>query len=368
MARSTPNDDKSEVTHRVSTVRLAHPFRIGLIATLGVGLALVILTAIGSLATILTYIGAALFLALGLDPAVGWLEKKRLPRWAAILTVVIVVLGALTALVLSVIPLITEQVTSFIATIPKLIADLSNTDVINSINKSLGGVIDVSKLLSEISKFFSDPANISKIAGGALEIGIGFFNGLVGAVIVVILTLYFTASLNSIKQTVYRFVPASRRERFIVLSEQITSGVGRYVVGQITLALVNGILTFIVLTIVGGRAAIVFAFVAFLCSLIPLVGTLSATIIIVLSQLLMTSPLTALIIAVWYIVYMQIEAYVLSPRIMNRAVSVPGSIVVIAALAGGVLLGILGALIAIPVAASIILIIKEVFFPAQENR
>jgi predicted PurR-regulated permease PerM len=90
-------------------------------------------------------------------------------------------------------------------------------------------------------------------------------------------------------------------------------------------------------------------------------------VLIVLLSLLLASPLTALVAAIWYVIYMQVEAYVLSPNIMNRAVSVPGAVVVIAALAGGSLLGILGALIAIPVAASILLIIKQVVIPRQNE-
>jgi predicted PurR-regulated permease PerM len=349
-------------------IRLHNPFQIGLIGTLGVGLGILLILAVSSLATILTYIGAALFLALGLDPAIDWLEKKRFPRWAAILTVVVVVLAVVAGLLVSVIPLIVEQVSAFITGLPAFLDSLVHSTWIADLTRTFGGVIDFNALLLEISKFLSDPANISKILGGALNIGIGIANGFFGVIIVVILTLYFTASLKLIKHNTYKLVPASKRPRFIELSEQITHGVGRYVIGQVLLALVDGVLTFIFLTAIGGKAAIVFAFIAFLLSLIPLIGTLSASIIIVLSQLITAGPLTALVAAIYYLIYMQVEAYVLSPRIMNKAVSVPGSIVVIAALAGGALLGILGALIAIPVAASIILIVKDVFMPLQEKR
>ena len=83
---------------------------------------------------------------------------------------------------------------------------------------------------------------------------------------------------------------------------------------------------------------------------------------------LSVSPTTALIVAVTYIIYMQIEAYVITPRIMSRAIEVPGAVVVVAALAGGALLGVLGALVAIPIAASIILIIRQVLVPYQDQR
>jgi len=109
--------------------------------------------------------------------------------------------------------------------------------------------------------------------------------------------------------------------------------------------------------------------IAFFFSLIPLVGTLTGSTIIVLVCLgLSSTPLTALIAAIYYLIYMQIEAYVISPRVMNRAVSVPGAVVVIAALSGGALLGLLGALIAIPVAASVLIIYRQVLIPRMNER
>jgi predicted PurR-regulated permease PerM len=225
----------------------------------------------------------------------------------------------------------------------------------------------VNVLLTEAAAWLKDPANISGLAGGALAVGVSLINGFFGALIVIILTLYFTAALHSIKQFTYTMVPASKRDRFIALSGQIPDGVGRYVIGQITLGLVNGVLTFLLLTIIGGRAPIVFAFIAFVFSLIPLVGTISGSALIVLSQFLLADGTVALIALIYYLIYMQVEAYVISPRIMTKAVSVPGSIVVIAAIAGGSLLGILGALVAIPVAASIIIIVKQVVVPRQQE-
>jgi predicted PurR-regulated permease PerM len=164
-------------------------------------------------------------------------------------------------------------------------------------------------------------------------------------------------------------VPASRRARFIDLAEQITDSVGYFVMGQLSLGLTNGVLSFIFLSIIGAPFTAVLAVVALLFSIIPLVGTLTGSAIIVLTCLLpgVGSPGTALAAAIYYLIYMQIEAYVLAPRIMSRAVSVPGAVVVIAALAGGSLLGLLGALVAIPVAASILIIYRQVIIPRMNE-
>ncbi|AAT89097.1 membrane protein [Leifsonia xyli subsp. xyli str. CTCB07] len=208
--------------------------------------------------------------------------------------------------------------------------------------------------------------NLPDITSKVLQTGIGIVQGAFGVVIVIILTIYFTASLPSIKRAGYQLVPASRRSRFADIGDQITDSVGKYVMGQVVLALVNGVLSTIFLSVIGAKFPILLASIAFFFSLIPLVGTITGSVIIVF-VCLFSGPPTAIAAAVYYIVYMQVEAYVLSPRIMNRAVSVPGAVVVVAALAGGTLLGILGALVAIPFAAAILLIIKQVLVPRQNE-
>ena len=209
---------------------------------------------------------------------------------------------------------------------------------------------------------------LRNLGAGVLQAGVGIATGLAGALIVIILVIYFISSLGSLKRGLYLLVPASKRLRFIDISEQISDSVGRYVVGQVTLALFNGVLSFIVLTfILRVEYSALFAFIAFIGSLIPLVGTITASIVITLGVLLFDGTPTVFWVAGYYLVYMQVEAYVLNPRIMTRAVQVPGVVVVIAALAGGTLLGILGALVAIPVAASIQLIVKQVVVPRQNE-
>ncbi len=351
-------------------VKIQHPFVVGLVGTLGVGVGLLIITAVTSLATVLTWVGVALFIALGLEPLVSWLVKHSFPRWAAIITVLIGVLAVFVGFLFTIVPVIVEQANQFILMVPDIVSRLVTTDWIDSLNSQLGGFVNVHDVIKSIGEFFSNSANLGTILGGALEVGVAIANGFFGIFIVLILTLYFTASLNSMKKAAYQLVPASKRERFADISEQITQAVGRYVIGQVSLALINGVLSFVFLSIIRAQLPAVFAFVAFLFSLLPLVGTLTGSIIIVLAQLLLVlgSPLTALVAAIYYFIYMQIEAYVLSPHIMRRAVSIPGAIVVVAALAGGTLLGPLGALVAIPLAAAALLIIRQVVLPRQDAR
>lgn len=347
-------------------MKIQNPFKLGLLAGLGVLVAIVIGGAVQDLATILTYIGAAIFLALGLDPLVTWLEKHKVKRPIAIIITLVGVLGIFAGLVFALIPVISEQVQNITKLITKtIIPGIQDNSIITSIDDSLPW-LKVNDLIDQAGDFIADPTNIGSIGGGVLAAGISIATGIFGGIIIVILMIYFVSSLGSLKRGLYQLVPASKRANFIDLAEQISDSVGRYVMGQVTLALVNGVLSFIVLTALGVKYSALLAFIAFLGSTIPLVGTLSASVIISLCVLLFNGAgWQVIVVFIYYMVYMQVEAYILSPRVMARAVKVPGVVVVIAALVGGTLLGILGALIAIPVAAAVQLIIKEVVVPKQ---
>ncbi|MCK2031830.1 AI-2E family transporter [Microbacterium sp. KSW4-4] len=342
----------------------ANPFMFGLLGALGVLVALMIGGIVGQLATVLVYIGVALFLALGLDPIVRFIERK-LPRPAAVAVVVIGVLLAFAGIILAIVPTLVEQIGNLIKDGPKMIKDFTNSAWFQDVSGQFGGTIK--DAVDGVLGFVQNPDNFLDISGGVFAVGAGIAGGLTGITIVVILTLYFMASLRSMKRVAARFVPAYQRDTFSELLEDVSSAVGRYVIGQASLALTNGILSLIFLTIIGAPVPALLALIAFIGSMIPLVGTLSASIIISLICLFV-SPTTALIAIIYYLIYMQIEAYVLSPRIMNKAVDVPGALVVIAAVAGGALGGILGALVAIPVAASIIIIVQKVVFPNQDRK
>ena len=352
-------------------MKIQNPFRLGLLAGLGVLVAIVIGGAVTSLATILTYVGAALFLALGLDPLVTWLEKHKVKRPIAILIVLVGVLGIFAGLVFALIPVIVEQVSNLVTQITDVVVPgFQDGTFVDWVNKNLPWV-KIDDLLDQAVSFITN----GDFLGGVVSAGVNIATGIFGAIIVVILVIYFVASLGSIKRGVYQFVPASKRPRFVSLAEEISDSVGRYVIGQATLALCNGVVSFILLTFIFPiwtgpiKYSALLAFIAFLGSLIPLVGTLSASVVIILSTFLFNdfSLVATITVGIWYVVYMQVEAYVLNPRIMARAVKVPGVVVVIAALVGGTLLGILGALIAIPVAAAVQLIIREVVVPRQNE-
>jgi predicted PurR-regulated permease PerM len=207
-----------------------------------------------------------------------------------------------------------------------------------------------------------------KVFGGALGVGLAVLSALANSLIVIVLMVYFLATLPSIKHAAYSLAPASTRPRVSELGDQIIRSTGAYVAGAFLVSVCAGLSTLVFTFAVGlGDYAFALAFIVGLLSLIPVIGAVISGIIIT-ALALTVSPTTALIAAIYYIAYQQIESYFIYPRIMKRSVDIPGSVTVIAALLGGSLMGIIGALLAVPVAAALLLLHREVFLKRQDAR
>ncbi|MDY7543851.1 MULTISPECIES: AI-2E family transporter [unclassified Cryobacterium] len=341
------------------------PFKTGFIATLGVLLALLLGSAVISLSTAITLIFLALFICLGLYPVVQRLEGRGFSRTGAVLTVLgafVLVIGLLAWLI---VPILVTQAGQLAAYLPKGLDQVEHQDWFVSVNAAFGGAL--TPALDWLIAATGDPTVWLFVGGGALRVGAGILNGTAGTIFVVVLTLYFVSSLETIKEGVYSLIPKSKRAGFIELSETIAASVGKYLGGMVILAAMNAVFTFILLTACGVPFAPVLAALAFPITLIPLVGPVINT-VIVTAVALFSSPSTAVVVLVVMLVYVQIESYVMTPRIVGKAISIPGSLVFIGALVGGTLLGLLGALIACPTSASVLLIMKKVVVPAQNTR
>ncbi|MEV4776708.1 AI-2E family transporter [Microbacterium sp. LWH12-1.2] len=345
--------------------RIDRPFVFGFLVTLG-GLAAVLLgLALSNLATVLIYIALALFAALGLDPAVRFLERRGLSRAVAVAVVILGLIVVVALILWMVLPIVIEQIASFVRSVPAMIQEFTATDLYATLDRQFGDQFQT--LVADIQKFLSDPGNIAAIGGGALQVGASIATGISGAIVVLVLTIYFVATLPGMKKGMLSLAPARDRARTADITDLITDAVGGYVMGMVVLAFFNAMIALVLYTALGLPFPPLMATVAFCVTLIPLVGSVMFW-VIGTGLALFTDPVAALIFGIIYLVYMQVEAYVITPRVMNRAISIPGSLVVIGALAGGTLLGLLGALVAVPVAASILIIIKQVWVPRQDAR
>jgi predicted PurR-regulated permease PerM len=345
--------------------RLDNPFTVGLLLTLGGLVALLLGIALANISTILVYIGLAAFAALGLDPVIKWLGKHGVKRgWAiAIIFLSFAIIAA--GLLWLVVPTLVTQIGQFISGIPTMVSNFEKSDFYGWLEGIFGP--GLTTLVNDVETFLTDPGNIATISGGLLKVGAGIATAISGALIVVVLTLYFVASLPAIKDSLMQFAPARRRPGVRAMTDQITDSVGGYLMGMVVLAFFNSVVATILHAVLQLPYPLLMGVLAFSITIIPLIGPVLYWIVATVIALF-TSPVAAVIFAICYLIYIQIEAYVLTPKVMNRAIEIPGSLVVIGALIGGTLLGFIGALIAIPVTASILLIIKQVFFKKQDAK
>ncbi|WP_309976323.1 AI-2E family transporter [Arthrobacter oryzae] len=360
----TPETEKgTRFGHPGPRMSSQHPLYMGFMGTVGVGVALLVYWIGSNTTQLLLWIVTALFIALGLDPVVRWLEGRRLPRPIGILVAVTVLVSAVAGFFATLIPTIVQQVTQVVQEAPRWIQDFIDSDFFRSVDDQFGVR---ERITQELEKFVNDPDAMGGIFGGVVGFGSTVANGLFGTLIVLVLSLYFLAALPAMKKWGYRLAPRSRRVRVEALAEEITASVGNYVIGQACVALLNATFAFIVMSIVGVPFAVLLAFVVALLAFIPLVGGLIAGVVVTLIALT-AGWQTALVYAICYFAYLQFEAYFISPRIMQKAVAVPGAVAVISVIAGGSLLGVLGALIAIPTAAAVMLLVKEIFIVRQDK-
>lgn len=360
-----PSAADAPTPRRSTWTRMDRPFRLGFLITLGGLSAFLLALALTNLSTVLVYVAFALFAALGLNPAVRLLERRGLSRGLSVAIVIVALVVAVGLILVMIVPVVVEQVSSFVKSVPQVIDDFMHTDLYLLLEKQFGDQID--SLLADGEKLLTDGKTLTALGGGALKVGSSIATGISAFVIVFVLTLYFVVGLPGIITSMLRLTPARKRSQARGIVEQITESVGGYVQGMVILAFANSMMALVLYLLLGLPFPPLMAVVAFLVTLIPLVGPLLflaiGTVVAVLAN-----PVNALIFGVVYLVYIQIEAYVLTPKVMNRTVSVPGLLVVIGALVGGTLLGLLGALVAVPATASILIVLNQIFIPRQDAR
>ena len=246
---------------------------------------------------------------------------------------------------------------------PSYVENVLGSRWVREIDKNYD-VID--KVQAELKARMTDQQFLEGVLGGILGAGRAVLNGVFQVFTVLVLTLYFLSSLPRAKHAAYAMVPATRRFRVESLSEEIMRRTGSYAIGQVVIATLNAVLSWVMMRIVGIPYAAVLAVTVGLLGLIPMIGaTLGAAVVCIVA--FFDEPKKALIALIYYLIYQQLENYVVAPRVMQHTVSVPGPVTIVAALAGAALLGVLGALLAIPVAAGLLLLYEEVLVPRQRR-
>ena len=335
------------------------PFYLGFFGGLGALTAWWLGTTILAIGSTLLLIVVSLFLAAGLHPAVLFLERHGLRRGWAVLTVIVAALGALTLFVVAIVPVIADQVRAITDNAPGWFDQLQRNERVRALNEDY-------EILDRARDYVSNGDFLSGLFGGVLGFGLALLGAVFNAFIVLVLTLYFLASMETTKGALYRLAPASRRDRVSRLGDRILASVGGYVSGAFIVALVSGVSSLVFLFVIGlGEYAVALATVVALLGVIPMIGaTLGAVVVTAIG--FATDVHTGIACIVFYVVYQQVENYLIYPRVMSRSVDLPGAVIVIAALVGAALLGVVGALLAIPTAAGILMLLREVYVRRQD--
>ena len=367
LRKVTPNSPKEKAVEdfgkKGAPLNTQHPFYFGFLAASGALVAITFLRALQSASQVFVLIIISLFLAMGLNPAVDYLQSRKLKRGASVGVVVVVALLVIILFALVVIPPVFLQANDLIDSAPQLIDSLKNNRTIAELNNQYG-VIDT--LQAKFESWVTDGKILTGAFGGVVGVGRTVLSGAFSTLTVLVLTLYFLSSLPSVTKIFYRLAPASRRERVSKIGDAIISRVGAFVGSQVLIAALAAIFVFFLSLGLNLPYAAALGMVILFVALIPLVGHFIGASIVILVALT-ESPTKALLALILYTLYVQIENYIITPRIMKRSLSIPGLVTILAALLGTSLLGLVGGLLAVPIAAAVLLIMDEVVFPKADN-
>jgi predicted PurR-regulated permease PerM len=309
--------------------------------------------------SVLTLVLLAAFFAVSLNPIVTALTKQSfipVPRWAAVLLVGLGVLGVVAGFLAAIVPPVAEEVAALVHAIPHVLQEIQDH------NTWLGQMEAKYHVVSKVQSALSSRGIGSSAVSDLVGTGKYVLSTLTSTLAVVALTIYFLAGLPHIVRTAYRTVPSSRRPRVQELGDEILTQVGRYMLGSLINASIAGAATFIWTASLGIPYPAALGLLVALMDMIPVVGSTIGGAIVTLVALSNSVPI-AIATLVFYIAFRLTEDYILLPKVMRHAVNVPPIVTVVAVLIGGSLLGVIGALVAIPTAAALKLITVEVLMP-----
>ena len=304
----------------------------------------------------LLLLGIAVFLAVALGPAVdSVVARGRLPRWAAILVVYMLIFCVWTGVLALIVPPVINGASDLARDIPTYVDDLRANKAIREFDNKY----DVTtKLREEAEKL---PNRLGDAAGALQSIAASAVNAAFKLLTILTMAFFLLLDGRRIANFLITRFGRHREERLRGIAERIYKSTSGYVAGALTITSINGILTFIVLSILGVPFAVPLAVMMSFFGLIPLVGATIGGVLILIVTLFTDFPSATIIYGLFLILYQQVENNVLQPFIFKRTVNVPPLVVILAILAGSSVLGVVGALVAIPLAAALLIVVKEFY-------
>lgn len=301
---------------------------------------------------IVAIVFVSIIIAAALSPIVDRWSKRGFPRTLSIVLIYLLVLGILGAIVYFVLPPMIEQIKQLADRLPNYFTTFSNF-VISLRDVSNNGLLSASQeSLNSISNFFGGFLN------NIFNTTIGFFNGAAALIMIFILTLYFLLDENGIKKFFISLLPIRQKNRIVQVANKIGIKLGGWLRGQIVLGIAVGLVVYLGLSLLNMPYALTLAILAGVLEIVPIIGPIIAAIPAILIAFTV-SPTMALIITIFYILVQELENKLLVPKVMQYAVGLNPVTIIIIILIGAKLMGILGILLAVPVAAVIYVILEE---------
>lgn len=312
---------------------------------------------------VITWILIASFLAAALNPAVEFFERRGMRRGAAAAIVAVVAIGGISGLAYLVVPPLVEQVTNFVEAVPGFVEDLTEG------RGPLGFLQTDYQIVDRVREAIDErgAGGVLGLTEPAVAVAQSVVTAVVGVVTIAFLTVFM---LLQGRQTIERFMgllPESTRVRWQRVASEIYRAIGGYVSGNLLISLIAGVASGIVLFAVGTEYAVALAVIVAILDLVPLAGATLAAFLVTTVVFIELGWVRGVIVAVFFLVYQQLENHFLQPVIYGRTVQLSPLSVLVAVLIGAELAGILGALMAIPIAGTLQAIVREILLVRRET-
>ncbi len=336
-------------------------FRWGVAGALGVLTVYLGYKAVLLVTNILVQVIIAAFIAVSLDPAVRWLIQRRVRRGPAVAIIFLVLVILLGLFLLAFLPPLIKQGAGLVGDFPGYLQKLRTR------SPGLRGLEDHFHISQDAIDNFARTVP-QKLGHEALTFSQRFLGALLSTVLVIALTIYFMVDLPRLRRALVRVFPKRQRRAVNEAVNVVIDKVGSYMIGNLLISLIAGAATFVALTAIRVPFALPLAFWVAITDLIPMIGaTLGAVVCVIVAFATGSLWPQTILVAAFFVLYQQLENYVISPRVMRDAVQMPAVAVLLAALLGGSVLGLIGALMAIPVAAAIRVIAAPVLRARDEE-
>jgi predicted PurR-regulated permease PerM len=337
-------DVRATAAHVVTVVTPGVIFRWAVAATLGVFVVTLASTALYAIRHVLVLVVIALFIAVSLDPAARWLIRRGVRRSIAVTIISLLLLLIVGGFIVSVVPPLVAQASKLVRDLPDFLNQLQQSGSYRSLDERFG-------ITPRATTYLGDLAN--RLGGGALGLVSQVFAAIFNTLTVLVFSIYFMADLPRLRRGMVRLFPRAHRPRIAEITNVVVDKVGAYMIGNLIISVFAGVATFVAVFLLDVQFALALAFLVALMDLVPMVGATIGAVSCVAVALFTRNIPGAVGLIIFFIIYQQVENYLIAPRVLRNTVDLSSAAVLFTALIGGTMLGVVGALMAIPVAAAI---------------